>query len=251
MHNARFMLAFTYSLLFFIAVAGVSVSSATLPIYYIGMLSVYVVGLIVILMLPYIIPLVKSSWRMDRFCRVYEDRYRVCKHPTQPLLSAMAVLKLLPSMPLAYMDERERQSFLLATSGYYAGADGDAILAFVSTRSEYSGKVVELLTKKLEVSEKLSGLLRKRTGTIREQLLKEERNLIMRSGTLYEGYFILMLIEHGDRLDQVLDKLKKRVEYTKTKMSSIGVVAEEMRGFEFYNIIYTFLYGRYSPTVRA
>jgi hypothetical protein len=198
-------------------------------------LTLLVLGLVFILGSHYIIPYIKRSWRMGS-CQVKNKKYLICETGTSSEKVGYAFIKVVPEQPVADMDKERRESFLQTVQGILSGTQFEAMLAYITVKDRYGENIKKRLERE---KEKLTMFAHRETLRTRDLLerIRKELELLRQVPVLLEGFYIAVVRDYDYDDYSLVQKLEADSRALMSRLSGIGVTAQEMKGEELWVIL--------------
>jgi len=231
---------FLFLLVFSQVFAQIPINEITLP-YVVLTTLLLVVGLVFILGWDYIVPMIIRSFRLGE-CYVREKKYIVCRYRGTAEYTGYAVLKIVPSMPIADMPKERRESMLQAIQGLLRGAQYEVIVSYIGMRDRYHDNII----KRLEAEkQRLMAFTFKETPSVRETMrrIDTELQILRQVPMILEGFYIAMVREYGNDENDVITKLEADSRALATTLESLSAEVKIIEGEELKNIVSYLLFG--------
>jgi len=215
--------------------------AAQLPIneYTLGMvaviLAVLVAGLGLLLGAHYIIPYVKRNWRMGA-CTVRNMKYLVCETGTAGEKVGYVYIKVVPEQPVSDMDKERREAFLQTVLGLLSGTQFEAMVAFIVVKDRYGDNIRKRLE---ELKNRLHFFTFRETARTRDMLerINRELTLLRQVPVILEGFYVAGVRDYAHDDYTLIQKLEADARALMSRLSGIGVAAQEIRGEEIWIVM--------------
>jgi len=242
--SPRMLLLLLYIFLFIVVFSQVfgqvPINELTLP-YVLLTVVLMVIGLVFILGWDYIIPMIFRSFKLGE-CYVKEKKYILCRYRGSPEITGYVVMKVVPMMPIADMQEKRREAMLQAIQGLLRGAQYEVIVAFVGMKDRYHDNIINRLR---DEKKRLEAFALRETVSMRETMrrIETELRILQQVPFILEGFYIAMVREYGTDEYEVMSKLEADARALSTTLESLSAEVKILEGEELKNIVSYLLFG--------
>ncbi len=241
--NPRTLATLLYVFLMLMVISQLPINEYTMPMVAL-IVALLVVGLLVILGWHYIIPYLKRNWRMGA-CTVYNRKYLICETGNSPEKVGYAFIKVVPEQTVSDMDKERRESFLQTLLGLLSGTQFEAMIAYITVKDRYGENIKKRLERE---KEKLMVFSFKESMRARDMLerIRKELELLRHVPVILEGFYIAVVRDYATDEATLIQKLDADSRALISRLSGIGVTAQEMKGEELWVILRFMQFGSVS-----
>jgi len=242
--SPRTLMGLFWLVAYFMLLTSIPINEYTLP-QVILLTLLFVVGLVIIFAWHYIIPFIIKTWRIGE-CTVERSKYVICKRRGSTEYTGYVFLKVIPEQPIAVMQEERRKSFLQSIQGVLSGIQFEAGVLFMAMRDVYKQKITERLRREREKLRALAGIGGGRTPFSIEDAIKridQELNILEQVPAILEGFYIAIVRDYSPYKEDLIKKLEADARGLASRLTGLGMIAEELKGEELNRILDFLLFG--------
>jgi len=218
----------------------VPVNEVTLPYIALSVVAFAVVFALV-LAWDYIIPMVFRSYRLGE-CKVEDRKFIVCRYRNSPEVVGYAMVKVVPSAPIADMPKERRESLLQTIQGIVAGAQHEVVVAYIGMKDRYHENIIKRLQ---DEKNKMLAFARTETLSVRENLrrIDTELQILRQVPMILEGFYVALVREYGTDPDEVKVRLEADSRSLASKLEGLAATVKIVEGEELRELALYMLFG--------